>query len=82
MEDREITAYVPSTYEVWFTNEGPGIELDRLTAQLPAQAADRIDTKVWETQCVALNGRSCITYATFTTDEARVFCRCPRRCTA
>ena len=54
-EDRDITAYVPSTYQVTFEAVGSHvvngqIELDQLTAQLPAAAADLIATKVWETR--------------------------------
>ena len=44
---------------------GGHVDLDQLTAQLPAAAADLIDTKVWEADPP---GRP---YATFTTDEAR-----------
>ncbi len=71
-EDREIRAYVPSKYEVTFTGDTPSsrsprIELDLLTAHLPAAVKDLIRSKVWDYQQAGKFWH----YAEFTTEEAR-----------
>ena len=68
-EDREIRAYVPSTYLVMFSGEACEVECnppDPYTAQLPAAVVNLIDSKFWERKGGFL-------YARFTTDEARAF---------
>ena len=73
-EDREIRAFVPSTYQVTISAaEGPIPRLEEparadrwdpaFLAQLPPAVVDVIEAKVWEFQGPG--------YATFTTDEAR-----------
>jgi hypothetical protein len=86
-EDREIRAFVPSTYLVTFAAEDPSIEddieLDQLlTAQLPAAEVpsieDELDQLTAQLPAAAdlirtkvWEGQMFQEYATFTTDEAR-----------